>query len=83
MTRRSFFSLLAAPVVAPMVPETKPEKIGIVLTGDCTASTGPSEPLEFKYVFSSTPEETRQLIDAINQDVKRGAVSLTATEVKR
>lgn len=71
MTRRSFFSLLAAPVVAPMVPKEKSttrKYIRIDIT---------------PWPIAPNSDTARCLIDAINKEVKRGAITLTATEVKR
>lgn len=91
MNRRSFFSLLAAPVVAPMVPKIpKDDPTGIIFTGDCTVSnctvsTAPLETLTFTFgdELMVSDGAARAIIDAINKEVKRGSVSLTATDVKR
>lgn len=90
MNRRSFFSLLAAPVVAPMVPETtEPVIRNNVMYGTQALSSGSNcqaavfYPIALGPCNADTNATLRKLIHEINQEVKRGSVTLTATEVRR
>lgn len=81
MNRRSFFSLLAAPVVAPMVPDRvdtgwhNQDVCTMTLSKTVTVSTSAWPVID--------AETAKSIIDAINKEVREGSSLLMATQLKK